>query len=49
MFAVGFVMSFVTALVVVRVFLKYVSAHNFTLFAWYRIVFGAVVLAWFWK
>ena len=49
MFAVGFVMSFVTALVVVRVFLKYVSAHDFTLFAWYRIVFGTVVLAWFWK
>ena len=49
MFAVGFVTSFVTALVVVRVFLKYVSGHNFTVFAWYRIVFGALVLAWFWK
>ena len=49
MFAAGFGMSFVTALVVVRIFLRYVSRHDFTLFAWYRIVFGALVLAWFWK
>lgn len=47
MFAVGFIMSFVTALVVVRIFLKYVAGHNFTLFAYYRIVFGALVLVWF--
>ena len=49
MFTVGFVTSFVTALVVVRIFLKYVSGHDFTLFAWYRIIFGALVLVWFWK
>jgi undecaprenyl-diphosphatase len=44
MFAVGFLVSFVSAIVVVRAFLRYVSAHNFSAFAWYRIVFGALLL-----
>ena len=48
LFAVGFVMSFVTALVVVKAFLKFVSRHDFTSFALYRIVFGLLVLAYFW-
>jgi undecaprenyl-diphosphatase len=46
-FAVGFVMSFLTALIVVKAFLKYVAGHNFTLFALYRIGFGLLVLAYF--
>ncbi len=47
MFLVGFVVSFVSALVVVRAFLKYVSTHSFAAFAWYRIGFGALLLlAW---
>jgi undecaprenyl-diphosphatase len=44
MFAVGFVVSFISALIVVRSFLSYVSHHSFRVFAWYRILFGAVVL-----
>jgi undecaprenyl-diphosphatase len=44
LFAVGFVVSFVSALVVVRVFLSYVSGHSFKVFAWYRIGFGTVLL-----
>ena len=47
LFAVGFVMAFVTALVVVKIFLKYVARHDFTLFAFYRIGFGLLVLAYF--
>jgi undecaprenyl-diphosphatase len=43
-FAVGFVVSFLSALVVVQGFLRYVSRHSFTAFAWYRIVFGALLL-----
>jgi undecaprenyl-diphosphatase len=43
-FAVGFIVSFVSALVVVRAFLSYVSHHSFSAFAWYRIAFGIVVL-----
>ncbi len=46
-FAVGFIVSFVTALIVVKAFLKFVSRHDFTVFAYYRIVFGVLVLAWF--
>ncbi len=45
-FAVGFVVSFVSALVVVKAFLAYVSGHSFTAFAWYRIGFGAVLIWW---
>ncbi len=48
-FATGFLASFVSALVVVKIFLRYVSNHNFTSFAIYRIVFGALVLAYYWN
>jgi undecaprenyl-diphosphatase len=44
MFAVGFIVSFISAVVVVRAFLAYVSGHSFRVFAWYRIAFGALLL-----
>jgi undecaprenyl-diphosphatase len=44
--AVGFVVSFVVAIVVVRGFVHYISKHGFAPFAWYRIVAGIVALAW---
>jgi undecaprenyl-diphosphatase len=44
LFTVGFLVSFVSAVVVVRAFLAYVSGHSFAAFAWYRIVFGAFLL-----
>jgi undecaprenyl-diphosphatase len=44
MFAVGFIVSFVSAVVVVKAFLTYVSNHTFRVFAWYRIALGAVLL-----
>src|SRR3954453_16187776 len=43
-FAVGLIVSFTSALVVVRAFLSYVSHHSFSAFAWYRIAFGILVL-----
>ncbi len=43
-FAVGFVAAFVAAMLTVKALLRYVSNHDFTVFAWYRIVFGVVVL-----
>jgi undecaprenyl-diphosphatase len=43
-FATGFVVAFVSALIVVKAFLSYVSHHSFTAFAWYRIAFGAFLL-----
>jgi undecaprenyl-diphosphatase len=44
MWAVGLVASFVSAFLVVRGLLRYISKHDFTVFAWYRIAFGIVVL-----
>jgi undecaprenyl-diphosphatase len=44
--AVGFVVSFLVALVVVRAFVHYISKHGFAPFAWYRIAAGAAALVW---
>lgn len=44
MWAVGFVSAFVSAFLCVRWLLRYISTHDFTFFAWYRIAFGLVVL-----
>jgi undecaprenyl-diphosphatase len=43
-FAVGFVASFIAAMLTVKALLRYVSNHDFTVFAWYRIIFGILVL-----
>jgi undecaprenyl-diphosphatase len=45
MWAVGLVVSFASAFVVIRWLIRYVASHDFRWFAWYRIVFGIVVLA----
>ena len=45
---IGFAVSFVSAFVCIRWLIRYVATHDFTLFAWYRIVFGIVVLATAW-
>jgi len=47
-FAVGFVVSFLSALVVVRAFIGFVAKRDFTPFAWYRIAAGSALLIW-WK
>lgn len=44
MFAVGFVVSFFSAWLCIRWLIRYVATHDFTIFAWYRIVFGGIVL-----
>jgi undecaprenyl-diphosphatase len=45
MFTVGTVFAFFSAWLCIRWLIRYVSTHDFTVFAWYRIVFGLVVLA----
>jgi undecaprenyl-diphosphatase len=45
MWAVGFISAFVSAFLCVRWLLRYISTHDFSFFAWYRIVFGLVVIA----
>jgi len=44
LFGVGFVAAFASAFLCVRWLLRYIASHDFTLFAWYRIAFGAIVL-----
>ncbi|MFT3807962.1 undecaprenyl-diphosphate phosphatase [Arenimonas sp.] len=43
---VAFVASAITAFVAVKWLLGYIQTHRFTVFAWYRIVFGGALLAW---
>jgi undecaprenyl-diphosphatase len=45
LFAVGGVASFISAFLAVRALIRFISRHDFTLFAWYRIAFGVAVLA----
>ena len=45
LFGIGTVAAFVSAFLCVRWLLRYISTHDFTVFAWYRLVFGAIILA----
>ncbi|CAN7599643.1 undecaprenyl-diphosphate phosphatase [Pseudoduganella sp. LjRoot289] len=45
MFGLGMLAAFVSAFLCVRWLLRYISSHDFTIFAWYRIIFGLVVIA----
>jgi undecaprenyl-diphosphatase len=42
--AIGFVVSFITAIIVVKTFLSYVTRHGFALFAWWRVIVGTLGL-----
>lgn len=44
-FAIGFVLSFVFAMIAVRALLKFIAHHSYAVFAWYRIGFGLLILA----
>lgn len=44
-FALGFVVSFIFAMIAVRALLKFIANHSYALFAWYRIGFGLLILA----
>lgn len=48
MFAVGFITAFASALLVIKMLLRFVASNDFKIFAYYRIVFGAIVLLYFW-
>lgn len=45
---VGMVVAFVVSIVVIKLLLGYIRRHSFTVFGWYRIILGIVVLAFFW-
>jgi undecaprenyl-diphosphatase len=48
-FLVGSIASFISAFFAVRGLLRYISRHDFTVFAWYRIAFGLIVLGTFYS
>ncbi|MBC7685193.1 MAG: undecaprenyl-diphosphate phosphatase [Bdellovibrionales bacterium] len=45
LFGVGSLAAFISAFLCIRWLLRYISTHDFTVFAWYRIVFGILVIA----
>jgi undecaprenyl-diphosphatase len=45
LFSIGTIAAFISAFLCVRWLLRYISNHDFTAFAWYRIAFGIVILA----
>jgi undecaprenyl-diphosphatase len=49
LFLVGALVSFASAYACVRWLLRYIASHTFVPFAWYRIAFGAMVLATAWS
>ena len=46
-FTAGFLAAFASALASIKFLITYLGNHSFTIFAWYRIVFGLVVLGYY--
>ncbi|MGZ8237398.1 MAG: undecaprenyl-diphosphate phosphatase [Methylobacter sp.] len=44
-FAAGLIAAFISALLAIKGLLRYISHHDFIIFAWYRIAFGLIVIA----
>jgi undecaprenyl-diphosphatase len=44
-FVVGLAAAFISALIAIKALLRYISHNDFIIFAWYRIIFGVIVLA----
>ncbi|TRW94538.1 undecaprenyl-diphosphate phosphatase [Candidatus Methylobacter oryzae] len=44
-FAAGLIAAFLSALLAIKALLRYISHHDFIIFAWYRIIFGLIVIA----
>jgi undecaprenyl-diphosphatase len=45
---VGMIVAFISALLVIRALIRYVSRHDFSVFAYYRIIFGVIILVTAW-
>lgn len=44
--AYGFIVAFITAIIGVKFFIKFIQKNNFIPFGWYRIILGLIVLSW---
>ena len=47
-YCTGFLFAFLSAFVAVRGLIRFVASHTFNVFAWYRIVFGLIILGSWW-
>lgn len=47
-FSVGLVASFISAFLCIRWLIRYIVSHDFTVFAWYRLIFGTLILLTAW-
>ena len=43
-FAIGFITTFIVAMITVRALLRFIANHSYAVFAWYRIGFGLLIL-----
>jgi undecaprenyl-diphosphatase len=48
LFGIGFLAAFVSAFVAVKALLSYITNHDFSVFAYYRLLFGLIVFVYFW-
>lgn len=46
--ATGMIVAFVVSMIVIKFLMGYIKKHDFKVFGWYRIILGAIVLAYFW-
>jgi undecaprenyl-diphosphatase len=44
--SIGFIVSFIVAIIGIKFLLKFIKNNNFKIFGWYRIFFGLIVLLW---
>ena len=47
MLLIGMLVAFAVSMVVIKFLMAYIKRHDFKVFGWYRIVLGAIVLAYF--
>jgi undecaprenyl-diphosphatase len=47
-FVVGFITAFISAFLAVKALIRYVIGHTFVAFAWYRVIFGLILL-WYYR
>ena len=46
-FFIGFITAFISAFLIIKVFIRYVANHDFVMFGWYRIVVGLIAVIYF--
>ena len=45
--SIGFIVSFIVALAVIKFLISYIQKNNFKIFGWYRIILGIIIIAYF--